>query len=375
MHGLRLAAAGFASALFVVSITFVQAGQQQSQDPIVPPVPAPIMPLAPTAQMGASITPAYEGWFQNSDGTYTMLLGYQNRNQNQVLDIPVGPNNRIEPGGPDYGQPTHFLIGGARNGRQYGVFSITVPKDFGTKKLTWTLTANGQPQSISPWLNPPYVVAPFFRADNGNSPPIVKFDPAGPELTGPPRGIAQTLNATVNTPVTLTLYASDTGNTVDQQNQFGPRPARGRGASTGAGGDTGGRGAAPGAAAPGGAAPAAAATPDGAGRGAAANAAGRGRGGQGGGRGNAAPITVFWTHFRGAGKVTFSNERPDVAADPAVAKMFSKEGDYAGKATTTATFSQPGEFVVRGQVNDASGDGGGGDQCCWTNVLVRVNVK
>ena len=32
------------------------------------------------------------------------------------------------------GQPTHFLTG-----RQYGMFAISVPKDFGTKKLTWTL--------------------------------------------------------------------------------------------------------------------------------------------------------------------------------------------------------------------------------------------
>src|SRR5216117_2703897 len=57
----------------------------------------------------------------------------------KTLDIPAGPNNRIEPGGPDQGQPTHFLPR-----RQWGVFTITVPKDFGDKKLTWTLVANGQ---------------------------------------------------------------------------------------------------------------------------------------------------------------------------------------------------------------------------------------
>ena len=57
--------------------------------------------------------------------------------------MPVGPNNRIEPGGPDQGQPTHFLPGG-----KWGVFTITVPKDFGDKKLTWTLVANGKPTVI-----------------------------------------------------------------------------------------------------------------------------------------------------------------------------------------------------------------------------------
>ena len=43
--------------------------------------------------------------------------------------------------------------------------------------------------------------------------------------------------------------------------------------------------------------------------------------------------------------------------------------------TQTATFTAPGEYVIRAQVNDESGDGGGGDQCCWTTAHVRVNVK
>jgi DNA-binding beta-propeller fold protein YncE len=46
-----------------------------------------------------------------------------------------------------------------------------------------------------------------------------------------------------------------------------------------------------------------------------------------------------------------------------------------GKASTTATFSVPGEYILRLQANDSSGDGGGGFQCCWTNVLVAVSVK
>jgi hypothetical protein len=34
----------------------------------------------------------------------------------------------------------------------------------------------------------------------------------------------------------------------------------------------------------------------------------------------------------------------------------------------------PGEYILRAQANDATGDGGGGFQCCWTNVHVKVNV-
>ena len=44
-------------------------------------------------------------------------------------------------------------------------------------------------------------------------------------------------------------------------------------------------------------------------------------------------------------------------------------------ASTTATFDTPGEYIMRAQVNDESGEGGNGDQCCWTTALVRVNVQ
>ena len=96
----------------------------------------------PVGQRRRSDLPAFEGWGPLKDGTNALLLGYFNRNKEQALDIPIGPDNRIEPGGPDYGQPTHFLTG-----RQYGMFAIPVPKDFGTKKLTWTIVANGQTSS------------------------------------------------------------------------------------------------------------------------------------------------------------------------------------------------------------------------------------
>ncbi len=88
-------------------------------------VAAQQLPDAPAKGFGTSITGAYEGWYDNPDGTHTFLVGYYNRNIKQAMDIPIGPNNHIDPGGPDMGQPTHFLPG-----RQTGVFSITVPKSF-----------------------------------------------------------------------------------------------------------------------------------------------------------------------------------------------------------------------------------------------------
>ena len=95
--------------------------------------------------------------------------------------MPIGPNNRIEPGGPDLGQPTHFLPG-----RQTGMFLITVPKDFGkTQRLTWTITANGQTNSIPFWMNDLYEVSPFTDIAVGNKPPVIRFDPTGPTIQGP----------------------------------------------------------------------------------------------------------------------------------------------------------------------------------------------
>ena len=80
---------------------------------------AQVAALRAAHESGASVTGAFEGWFKNPDGTFSLLLGYYNRNQKQELDIPIGPDNRIEPGGPDRGQPTHFLAG-----RQWGMFTV-----------------------------------------------------------------------------------------------------------------------------------------------------------------------------------------------------------------------------------------------------------
>jgi hypothetical protein len=44
-------------------------------------------------------------------------------------------------------------------------------------------------------------------------------------------------------------------------------------------------------------------------------------------------------------------------------------------ATATATFAAAGEYILRLQANDSTGDGGSGFQCCWTNADVAVTVK
>ena len=160
------------------------------------------LPLEPVHDAGQSITGAFEGWFPNPDGSFSLLIGYYNRNQKETIEIPVGPNNRIEPGGPDQGQPTHFLPG-----RQWGVFTITVPKDFGEKKLTWTLVTNGKTTVIPVSLHPQYEVQPFVEA-SGNTPPFIGFSESGPFVQGP-RGQSKDLMATVSDPLTLAIWVAD----------------------------------------------------------------------------------------------------------------------------------------------------------------------
>ncbi len=65
-----------------------------------------------------------------------MFFGYMNSNWEEEFDVAVGPDNHIEPGGPDQGQPTHFYP------RNMFLFTIRVPKDFGDKELVWTLVTH-----------------------------------------------------------------------------------------------------------------------------------------------------------------------------------------------------------------------------------------
>src|SRR5262249_41988094 len=152
---------------------------------------------------GQGVTGAFEGWFRNQDGSYSILVGYFNRNLKEEVDIPIGPNNRIEPGGPDRGQPTHFL-----SRRQWGVFTVTVPADFGTARLTWMLAANGQTTVIPLHLDPLWEISPFSEIGVGNTPPVVRFAEHGPSVQGP-RQFLTDLAGMAGQPLPLKVWVSD----------------------------------------------------------------------------------------------------------------------------------------------------------------------
>jgi len=103
---------------------------------------------------GQDIQPIYEGWVRNDDGTFTFHMGYLNRNYAEQPHVPVGVNNFLSPGSPDQGQPTYFY---PRTQRYQ--FWVTVPADWGpTQELVWELTHNGSTQHLYAWLQPEWEI-------------------------------------------------------------------------------------------------------------------------------------------------------------------------------------------------------------------------
>ena len=239
---------------------------------------------------GQSVSPVYEGWYQRPDGTIVASFGYFNRNHVEEVAIPVGPDNRVAPGTEDQGQPTYFLPR-----RQIGVFTVTVP-DADTQ-VTWSLTSRGETLEIPVNLDSEYLIEPFRAAAGpspGNGPPVVRFDPAGAEFSGPGGGVAERTVA-AGVPLALDVWVSDDG-------------------------------------------------------------LGSGR--------DESVLTVAWRKFRGPGAVSFEEESPDVEVED------GPEG-VTGRASTTATLSEPGDYVLYAVVSDGSRQS---NQCCWTNGYVRVRV-
>ena len=153
-----------------------------------------------TYTRGQSVEPVFHGWMPNDDGTFDLYFSYINRNWQEEVDVPVGPENNIQPApyGPDGGQPTHFL---PRVNRW--VFTVRVPKDFGSKEVVWTLTSKGETHRAFGSLTPGYAIDEFMimhefgRSIRGRTRPTLKIE-GGKQRT-----------VKVGQPVTLTAVATD----------------------------------------------------------------------------------------------------------------------------------------------------------------------
>ena len=155
--------------------------------------------------VGQSVSPSFEGWYPNANGSFNMVFGYFNRNYDESLDIPVGPNNRLEPGPADQGQPTHFLPR-----RQTGVFAIVVPSDFGEQELTWSLTAYGETIAIPGHLRPEWQIDALMEVTNKNTPPQLRFQMDGKSGQGP-GGVHAKMTARSSEVTPITVWTIDDG--------------------------------------------------------------------------------------------------------------------------------------------------------------------
>ena len=239
---------------------------------------------AQTYHSGQNLQPVFEGWEQNADGSFNMVFGYLNRNYEEHLSIPVGPDNRFEPGDPDRGQPTFFYPR-----RQRIIFRVRVPADWGDRELVWTVTAHGRTDRAVGWLVPEQIIDEQVIAMNragGGAPEMVNAVPSIMLVESTERSVR------VGEPLTLTAVIRDDGIPA-------MRPAR-------------------------------QSRPP--------------------GRRNALGLRLAWIQYRGPGTVAF---------DPWSAPMEDHTPGWTpppipedGRIVTTARFSEPGTYVIRGMADD-----------------------
>lgn len=271
-------------------------------------------PLSPLPADGLRVVPFFDGWYQNPDGTVSLSFGYSNLNRTELVEIPLGPDNFIQPAEYDGRQPTSFppLVptvtgdgSGAPNAgrrqRERGVFTVTVPAGF-RGDVVWTLRYQGQTYAVPGRARVGAYQLQWPMA-MGSVPPLVRFAATGgPEGRGPAGVQAPPQRASAGRPLPLTVWLDDDStrepDPVTVQPRGGARPA----------------------------------------------------------------INVGWIKHSGPGSVAFT---------PATAAVATLQGTTA----TSAVFERPGEYVVRVRADNFGRlDTSPGNQCCWTNGYVRVTV-
>jgi hypothetical protein len=254
--------------------------------------------------------PFFDGFYENADGSATLSFGYSNLNATDVVEIPLGPNNFIEPKEFDGRQPTSFIPvqgggpTGARRDRERGVFTITIPAKY-TGDVVWTLRHAGQTHKV-PGRTKTGAYGLKWPMAMGSIPPLVGFSEKTMTGRGPVGIESAPMQASVNVPLPITIWTRD--DSERDQAAEGGVPFKARGPARPA-------------------------------------------------------INIKWYKHSGPGPVKF---------DPAGSGLT----DLQGSASSTATFTQAGNYVLRVRVdNFGRPDTSPGNQCCWTNGYARVTVK
>jgi hypothetical protein len=269
-------------------------------------------PMAPRPPEGLRVAPFFDGFYTNADGSFSFSFGYSNPNRDEVVEIPIGPDNFIEPKEFNGRQPTSFppIMPDAPDGgqprsdrreRERGVFTVTVPASF-KGDVVWTLRNRGQSFSV-PGRSRTGAYGLRWPMAMGSIPPLMQFDPAGPGGRGPMGIEAPPKQTSVGTPLPITVYLHDDSERIKEE-----LPVKGRQAKQ--------------------------------------------------------AISVVWFKHAGPpGPVEFSRTKEPLP-------------EIKGTATTNVTFKQPGEYTIRVRADNFGHlDTSAGNQCCWTNGYVKVSVK
>lgn len=263
---------------------------------------------------GQDVVPVFEGWERNADASINMVFGYMNRNYEEQVDVPVGPQNRIEPGPVDQGQPAHFYPR-----RQEFVFKVKVPKDWGDKDLVWTLESHGKVEKAYGSLLPVYELGTLVYLENRRGAGALTF----PEEPNKPPSIemvgSSTLNAVAGEPLKLSVDVTDDGYPKPRVHSRTAKPRESA------------RERPPGPQYP--SSPAAQAVVK---------------------LEPGVRLGVTWVVYRsGSGTVEFDPMHVGVVSAGSSAASQEAAGRLAGRATTTVTFSAPGTYTLRAYADDS----------------------
>jgi hypothetical protein len=279
-------------------------------------------PLTPLRPSGDLVAPFFDGWLPNPDGSVTYEFGYMNRNTEEVVDIPLGENNKLElrypdgttvPAEVDGIQPTRFYVydrPGFSGKRERGTFAVTVPDP--SIEVVWTLAHANHSYSVPGRATSVAYELSWGRTAFGSLRPALRFSPTGPESRGPEGPWTERVTASVGQPVTLTAYVQDRGERYGLTDELW------------------------------------------------------------------VPVRAEFLIHQGPAGVEAKFDPPTVTVEPMVG-----EGEGAasgqpqwGQVSTQATFTEPGEYVIRVRADNFAAEDSGFDYvCCWANGYIPVTVR
>lgn len=271
-------------------------------------------PLRPSATQGLPVIPYMEGWYGNTDGSVTVSFGYHNRNEDKVR-VPRGEGNRIEPVQLDGMQPEYYFPG-----RHHGVFAVTIPASMADGSVWWHIASAGQHLKVPGDNSSTAYELDRNPRPQGSVQPTIWFEDGEPG-SGPEGIVAANIKSVAaGEPLTLQVFTDDPSVRDPSDPRF-TRPL-----------DT----------------------------------------------------NVSWYMHQGPGEVSFTEHSSTPFTDAptypvlglvpvADARVLVKEGE--GPARIIATFTEPGEYMIRARLDNwNASDSDGLDQCCWSNAYQRVRV-